>query len=66
MRILYLSSSPFLSTRHAAGWGTHIREVVQSLEAQGHAVRVVTGEGPVTDVLTGALYRVQPGTCVAS
>jgi hypothetical protein len=64
MRILYLSSSPFLAVRHAAGWGTHIREVVRALEAQGHTVRVVTGEGPVTDILTtpapGVVRRVVP------
>src|SRR5207247_8187963 len=61
MRILYLSSSPFLATRHAAGWGTHMREVVRALEARGHPVRVVAGEGRVTDLLTtpapGALRR---------
>lgn len=32
MRILYLSSSPVLATWHAAGWGTHMREVVRGLE----------------------------------
>jgi glycosyltransferase involved in cell wall biosynthesis len=64
MRILYLSSSPFLATRHAAGWGTHMREVVGALEARGHPVRVVTGEGPMTDLLTTpaqrALRRIVP------
>jgi glycosyltransferase involved in cell wall biosynthesis len=64
MRILYLSPSPFLAVRHAAGWGTHMREVVRALEAQGHALRVVTGEGPVTEMLTtpapGMVRRVVP------
>jgi glycosyltransferase involved in cell wall biosynthesis len=64
MRILYLSSSPYLAVGHAAGWGTHMREVVRALEAQGHSVRVVTGEGRVTEILTtpapGAARRMVP------
>jgi glycosyltransferase involved in cell wall biosynthesis len=64
MRILYLSPSPFLATRHAAGWGTHMREVVRAIEGRGQTVRVVTGEGPVTDLLTtpapGVVRRIVP------
>src|SRR5690242_20366755 len=57
MRILYLSSSPFLSTRHAAGWGTHMREVVGAMQARGHTVQVMTGEGPTAATLTTAAPR---------
>jgi glycosyltransferase involved in cell wall biosynthesis len=65
MRILYLSSSPFLTTHHTAGWGTHMREAVRAMEARGHTVRVITGEGPASTALTTAapraLRRAVPG-----
>jgi glycosyltransferase involved in cell wall biosynthesis len=64
MRILYLSPSPFLAVRHAAGWGTHMREVIRALEEHGHTVRLVTGDGPMTDLLAtpapGVLRRIVP------
>src|SRR5947208_869582 len=71
VRILYLSSSPFLSTGHSSGWGTHIREVIRAMgdalaasDDQGHAIRLVTGEGRVTKVLSnpapGLLRRLVP------
>src|SRR5947209_20613912 len=57
MRILSLSSSPFLTTRHAAGWGTHMREVIRAMEARGHTVKLLTGEAPAAAALTTAAPR---------
>ena len=52
MRILYLSSSPYLPMRGTGGWCTHIREVVRAMRARGHEVRAVTGEDALSAVLT--------------